>query len=365
MGNKLALIKFHGDDGEGSAGDEDDVEDGQREGDDISGDRKVKRCKKTEKSRLEDEGSPVKSNDLTAGYDEIEVADVGDGMAMGKDENLDGNDGVLVRRAKLGFGGAPSTVINGEQNLEGAGAFNMAEFIRLANTVIDAGDKEATTVLCKLKKKWEKCFGKESTTRCFPARSTTFDLPMAGRKAWRSLRPPAADLMLTPFCGENGGRKDAQTTDSGQEDDFWRTADVTSRSDDVSPAFADNTDDVSPASDDVTADFNPTVTSPVDVIPAMTSPADTCNEIIRDMRKTPFCMNDIPTPTGLFVSKIPLHTYSNPVVEDKIADAFNNSSRKTLLYIAPIIQNGEMIVRPTMDVIRRGSFFFVKVSLIE
>ncbi|KAL2226619.1 UNVERIFIED_CONTAM: hypothetical protein Sindi_2020600 [Sesamum indicum] len=148
--------------------------------------------------------------------------------------------------------------------------------------VIDAGDKEATTALCELKTKWEKRFGKEATTRCFRARSTTFDLPMARRQAWRSLRPPefilnqnrnggskATDLMLTSFSGEKGGRKDAQTTDSGQEDDFRRVG----------------------------------VTSPADVIPAMTSPTDTCDEIIRDMRKTPIPMKDIPTPTGLFVEK--------------------------------------------------------------
>ncbi|KAL2226653.1 UNVERIFIED_CONTAM: hypothetical protein Sindi_2024000 [Sesamum indicum] len=147
----------------------------------------------------------------------------------------------------------------------------MAEFIRLANMVIDAGDKEATTALCELKTKWEKRFGKEATTRCFRARSTTFDLPMARRQAWRSLRPPefilnqnrnggskATDLMLTSFFRREGSNPAALIAD------------------------------VSPASVDVTADFNPIVTSPADVIPAMTSPTDTCDEIIRDMRKLRF-----------------------------------------------------------------------------
>ena len=61
------------------------------------------------------------------------------------------------------------------------------------------------------------------------------------------------------------------------------------------------------------------------------------------------------TPTGLFVGNIPLHTGPNLTVEDKITHAFNNSTRKTLSYVAPTIQNGEVVVRPTLDTIRNGS----------
>ncbi|KAL2243965.1 UNVERIFIED_CONTAM: hypothetical protein Sindi_0514500 [Sesamum indicum] len=60
-------------------------------------------------------------------------------------------------------------------------------------------------------------------------------------------------------------------------------------------------------------------------------------------------------PTGLFIDNIPLHACPEPVVDDKIADAFNNSSRKTLSYIAPMVQNGEIIVCPTLDSIQKGS----------
>ncbi|KAL2251889.1 UNVERIFIED_CONTAM: hypothetical protein Sindi_2311200 [Sesamum indicum] len=41
------------------------------------------------------------------------------------------------------------------------------------------------------------------------------------------------------------------------------------------------------------------------------------------------------TPVPLFIGNILLHTVSNGIVNDKIADAFNNSSRKTLSFIAP------------------------------
>ncbi|KAL2235421.1 UNVERIFIED_CONTAM: hypothetical protein Sindi_1274300 [Sesamum indicum] len=60
-------------------------------------------------------------------------------------------------------------------------------------------------------------------------------------------------------------------------------------------------------------------------------------------------------PTGIFVGSIPLQVCSNSIGDDKIAEAFNNSSRKTLSYIPPTIQNGEVVVRPTIEVIRNGS----------
>ncbi|KAL2235690.1 UNVERIFIED_CONTAM: hypothetical protein Sindi_1301200 [Sesamum indicum] len=60
--------------------------------------------------------------------------------------------------------------------------------------------------------------------------------------------------------------------------------------------------------------------------------------------------------SGIFIGNIPLHTSSdNCVDEDKIARAFNNSSRKTLTYIAPTKQNGEIVVRPSLDIVHDGS----------
>ncbi|KAL2253044.1 UNVERIFIED_CONTAM: hypothetical protein Sindi_0099100 [Sesamum indicum] len=61
------------------------------------------------------------------------------------------------------------------------------------------------------------------------------------------------------------------------------------------------------------------------------------------------------TPVPLFIGNIPLHTGSNGITTYKIADAFNNSSRKTLSFIAPTIQNGEVVVRPSLDTVRDGA----------
>ncbi|KAL2235707.1 UNVERIFIED_CONTAM: hypothetical protein Sindi_1302900 [Sesamum indicum] len=60
-------------------------------------------------------------------------------------------------------------------------------------------------------------------------------------------------------------------------------------------------------------------------------------------------------PIPLFIGNIPLHANSNMTINDKIAHAFHNSTHKTLSYVAPTVQNGEVIVRPTLDIIRNGS----------
>ncbi|KAL2235639.1 UNVERIFIED_CONTAM: hypothetical protein Sindi_1296100 [Sesamum indicum] len=62
-----------------------------------------------------------------------------------------------------------------------------------------------------------------------------------------------------------------------------------------------------------------------------------------------------PVQTGLYVGNILLNAYPEPIIDDKIAHAFNHSSRKTLKFIAPTLQNGEVIVRPTLGTIRNGS----------
>ncbi|KAL0383158.1 UNVERIFIED_CONTAM: hypothetical protein Scaly_0603100 [Sesamum calycinum] len=62
-----------------------------------------------------------------------------------------------------------------------------------------------------------------------------------------------------------------------------------------------------------------------------------------------------PTPE-ILISNVPLKPFSEyKLADDKIAAAFHNSSRKTLNYIPPSVQNSEVLVRPTIDMIREGS----------
>ncbi|KAL0293202.1 UNVERIFIED_CONTAM: hypothetical protein Sradi_6951400 [Sesamum radiatum] len=56
---------------------------------------------------------------------------------------------------------------------------------------------------------------------------------------------------------------------------------------------------------------------------------------------------------SFFVGNVPIH--SNSFHVDTITDAFHNSSRKTLSYIPPTLQNGETVVRPSLDTIRNGA----------
>ncbi|KAL0402141.1 UNVERIFIED_CONTAM: hypothetical protein Slati_4244000 [Sesamum latifolium] len=61
-----------------------------------------------------------------------------------------------------------------------------------------------------------------------------------------------------------------------------------------------------------------------------------------------------PTPTPhIYIGNVPLTPNSHCF--DKIAEAFHNSSRKTLSFVPLTLQNGKIVVRPSLDVIRDGA----------
>ncbi|KAL0411088.1 UNVERIFIED_CONTAM: hypothetical protein Slati_3698500 [Sesamum latifolium] len=58
----------------------------------------------------------------------------------------------------------------------------------------------------------------------------------------------------------------------------------------------------------------------------------------------------------MFIGNVALCTTLTPFdLVDKIVVAFNNSSHKTLSFVPPSTQNGEIIVRPLLEMIREGS----------
>ncbi|KAK4383967.1 hypothetical protein Sango_3103100 [Sesamum angolense] len=59
--------------------------------------------------------------------------------------------------------------------------------------------------------------------------------------------------------------------------------------------------------------------------------------------------------TGIFIGNVPLHTHGSDFSSDKFAASFDNSTRKTLSYVHPSIQHDEIVVRPSIDVVREGS----------
>ncbi|KAL0292827.1 UNVERIFIED_CONTAM: Retrovirus-related Pol polyprotein from type-2 retrotransposable element R2DM [Sesamum radiatum] len=60
-----------------------------------------------------------------------------------------------------------------------------------------------------------------------------------------------------------------------------------------------------------------------------------------------------PPVTPIFVGNVPLTP--TPHIVDTIAATFHNSTRRTLSFVPPTIQNGEIIVRPSLNSIRNGS----------
>ncbi|KAL2251939.1 UNVERIFIED_CONTAM: hypothetical protein Sindi_2316200 [Sesamum indicum] len=109
------------------------------------------------------------------------------------------------------------------------------------------------------------------------------------------------------------------------------------RADIIAAARADIIDDTRKARADISAD-------------TCKNRADVSNSVERKQ-----ATHDAPVPTGLYVGNIPLHAYPKTIIDDKIAHAFNHSTRKTLSFIAPTMQNGEVVVRPSLDAVRNGS----------
>ncbi|KAL2226614.1 UNVERIFIED_CONTAM: hypothetical protein Sindi_2020100, partial [Sesamum indicum] len=246
--------------------------------------------------------------------------------------------------------------------------FNMIEFIRLAHSVIDEGDTESMAALSELKSKWESRFGKEAVMRCFSIMAPV--LPKPRRQVSQNLLPSSLSI-ADSMENRTGTKVDNQSSRSSISDKidggsaagtFSTNLTVfrpTNTVNNVLPEriektseFADEHDITSNADADITADLCDDVSNDTSAY----ATADVMHDISNAMDK----ISTLPTqersfPTGLFVGNIPLNTHSNMSIDDKIADAFNNSSRKTLSYIPPIIQNGEVVVRPTMETIRNGS----------
>ncbi|KAL2252957.1 UNVERIFIED_CONTAM: hypothetical protein Sindi_0090400, partial [Sesamum indicum] len=230
----------------------------------------------------------------------------------------------------------------------------------------------------ELKIKWNERFGRAATNRYFPppvAQPKEPELVRGLRKAIRCLVPPSKMEKTTGILGENS-RSAAGKMRTPDSDGLPKTEKATGRLEGEVGADMDahvagevarplSTNDVSPRSSaDVSpmssADVSPKSAADVspksahDIMPA--SSTDVSRGIRYDVPHIRSISPPPPsTPTGLFVGNIPLHTCPNLTVEDKITHAFNNSTRKTLSYVAPTLQNGEVVVRPTLDTIRNRS----------
>ncbi|KAL0386423.1 UNVERIFIED_CONTAM: hypothetical protein Slati_4603500 [Sesamum latifolium] len=84
--------------------------------------------------------------------------------------------------------------------------------------------------------------------------------------------------------------------------------------------------------------------------PSVRLPLDSTTQELQDVPTASIDMGSSPI-SGVFVGNIKL----NMAKSDSIAEAFLNSSRKTLRYIPPTIQNDEIIIKPTPAMVAQGS----------
>ncbi|KAL0439821.1 UNVERIFIED_CONTAM: hypothetical protein Slati_2465100 [Sesamum latifolium] len=170
--------------------------------------------------------------------------------------------------------------------------FNLTEFLALASRVVDEGDADSWAALHSLKQRWMAKFGDGASTT-----------PTGGLKPVAA-RPP------TPFPPPMHAPRRAVRS----------------------------------------------ITAPL----ARVLPRDSPPLLVADSNSpsTPLLLRmrrrlGMNPPPPIYVDNVPLNPTALPV--DAIADAFHNSSRKTLSYVPPTLQNGEVIVRPSLDIIRSGS----------
>ncbi|KAL2224600.1 UNVERIFIED_CONTAM: hypothetical protein Sindi_3017000 [Sesamum indicum] len=174
------------------------------------------------------------------------------------------------------------------------------------------------------------------------------------RRAIRYLVPASRTEGMTGFHGGNSNsavRKQQIPVFDGLPK---TAATVTGRLETMSAAYLESDVErtevaaagVNPATDDI---------SPMSADEIMTASSFDISHGIHDdvVHNSPISPLPSSIPTRQLVGNIPLHTCPDLTTDDKIAHAFNNSTRKTLSYVALTIQNGEVVVRPTLATIRK------------
>ncbi|KAL2251358.1 UNVERIFIED_CONTAM: hypothetical protein Sindi_2258100 [Sesamum indicum] len=210
--------------------------------------------------------------------------------------------------------GDSSSSINGGRR---AREFNMTQFLSLVYRVVDDGDDVSMEALEAIKSRWEKRYGNggnqttqtETETRGV---ATTFGTPPATTER------------------ANGANDETGTPALGKTDETLGQ---------LCEGFFEN------KSDEIVDETREKQAADISIFWGKKQPSPDAARKISDHVQM-----------GLYVGNIPL--YASPEQassEDKIAQVFNNSSRKTLSYVAPTVQNGEVIVRPSLEIIREGS----------
>ncbi|KAL2235335.1 UNVERIFIED_CONTAM: hypothetical protein Sindi_1265700 [Sesamum indicum] len=325
----------------------------------------------------------------------LDITEMREKVSNEKEDNFAMETMRLIAPPSLGFGKASFSSINGGRvAVPSPQDFNISEFLNLANKVVDVGDTTSIEALANLKSRWEAKYGhgdnlrqQMATENAQPfgrmpirARRCLLELPtgksrsLIDRARAHGIAPPVPFPMSGTECflllqhsqarfsqipaPANDGRRRTETLTAGVSS----VRNLQQRLDDVeADAGADLCDD---ANDDMEDDASADLCNDAGTDICDDAGYDICDDatadVIHDINTNVEKISLLPTqmrsfPTGLFVGNIPLTANSTMHVDDKIADAFNNSSRRTLSYIPPTLQNGEVVVRPTMKTIRNGS----------
>ncbi|KAL0439828.1 UNVERIFIED_CONTAM: LINE-1 retrotransposable element O protein [Sesamum latifolium] len=251
--------------------------------------------------------------------------------------------------------------------------FNLTEFLSLANRVVDEGDTGSWAALRDLQQRWVEKFGDGSFT--LPVGGGALK-PVATRPATpfppQPLRVPRRayrNLTLAPPSRVSIEQERAPIVIPSPSATCFPLSDIPRRL--ILPEHGVS-DSVSPPADAppprVLEGPHETLAMETRVFPSAPlvdplSPShDTNGDIVHPsvIRSCDTTLSNTSTPpaasppaASIYIGNVPLATDSNSF--DKIAAAFNNSSRKTLSFIPPSLQNGEVVVRPSLQAIRDGS----------
>ncbi|KAL0320489.1 UNVERIFIED_CONTAM: hypothetical protein Sradi_5310400 [Sesamum radiatum] len=235
--------------------------------------------------------------------------------------------------------------------------FNITEFLALANRVIDDGDTDALKVISDLKNRWVAKFGGDAID-VPPLRSVATRPPTPFRHAIVPLRPairvprvPSPDSIAAILSQGNEPSPQPLLTLPPKQ----MTMDLPCPASMIHPPPALVGHDQPMAAQETL--------SPRVLPPPMHSP----NEAPPAVRVPPPPSRP-PTASApeIFIGNVPLrNSFTTESLPDPIASSFHNSSRKILHYVPPTSQNGEVIVRPSLSMIRDGSKCWSKVAMTE
>ncbi|KAL0292979.1 UNVERIFIED_CONTAM: hypothetical protein Sradi_6962900 [Sesamum radiatum] len=203
------------------------------------------------------------------------------------------------------------------------------EFLALATRVIDDGDTDALRAISDLKNRWVAKFGGDAVD-ALPLRSVATLPPTPFRHAIVPLRP-AIRVPRVPSPD--------------------RIAAILSRGNEPSPQPLLTLPSLS-----ALVGHDQPVPEQESVSPRVLTPPTPTEAPPNVGIPPPPSHPPTASASEIFIDNVPLrNSFTTESLPDPIASSFHNSSRKVLHYVPPTSQNGEVIVRPSLNMIRDGS----------